>query len=146
MVPSPVPAYNFDPIPTVTRVDDFWYRKYGETEDGRLVRIAATEDVVQKAEGEHHVHLPSPSYWPLVTAVGLPIIGYGLLYTWWLCLIGGLITVAGIYGWALEPPDDPDVAHGDDHGPDQPEAGEEPAGAEAASAGDAAEKEPETVG
>lgn len=145
MVPSPVPAYNFDPIPTVTRVDDFWYRKYGETEDGRLVRVAATEDVVQKAEGDHDVHLPSPSYWPLVTAVGLPIIGYGLLYTWWLCLIGGLITVAGIYGWALEPPDDPDAAHGDDHGPDEPAADEAPA-SEAGTGEDAVDKEPETVG
>ena len=47
MIPSPVPEYNFDPIPTVTHVDDFWYRKYGETEDGRLVRIATTEEVAQ---------------------------------------------------------------------------------------------------
>jgi cytochrome c oxidase subunit 1 len=142
MTPSPVPEYNYDPVPTVTRVDDFWYRKYGETEDGRLVRVAETEDVVQKAEGEHHVHLPSPSYWPLVTALSLPIIGYGLLYTWWLCLIGGLVLIAGIYGWAMEPPDDP--------GPDHPAEGEEPAGAidgetetESAEAG---EKEVETVG
>jgi cytochrome c oxidase subunit 1 len=141
MTPSPVPEYNYDPVPTVTRVDDFWYRKYGETEDGRLVRVAETEDVVQKAEGEHHVHLPSPSYWPLVTALSLPIIGYGLLYTWWLCLIGGLVLIAGIYGWAMEPPDDPGADHAE---------GEEPAGAidgetetESAEAG---EKEVETVG
>ena len=94
MVPSPTPAWNFDPVPTVARVDDFWYRKYGEDENGKLVRIAETEDVVQHSDGKG-VHLPSPSYWPLVTALGLPIIGYGLLYTWWLCLIGGIVTVVG---------------------------------------------------
>jgi cytochrome c oxidase subunit 1 len=132
----------------VSRLDDFWYRKYGEDERGKLVRIAETEDLIQHSDGKH-VHLPSPSYWPLVTALGLPVIGYGLLYTWWLCLIGGLIVVAGIYGWAMEPPDDPDAAHDDDHGPDDDAAeGELLAGAEAgAVAGDlSGEKEAETVG
>ena len=75
MTPSPVPAYNYDPIPTVTRVDDFWYRKYGETKDGKLVRIAETEEVVQKRSDGKHIHLPSPSYWPIVVAFGLPIVG-----------------------------------------------------------------------
>ncbi len=117
MIPSPTPEYNFDPIPTVTQLDDFWYRKYGETEDGRLVRIAKTEDVTQP-EHEAHVHLPSPSYWPIVTAFGLPVAAYGLIFSMWLALIGGLIVVAGIYGWATEHPDDPDAAHDVDHGPD----------------------------
>ncbi len=132
-IPSPPPAYNFDPIPTVTRLDDFWYRKYGETEDGRLVRIAATDEVTQSAEGEHHVHLPSPSYWPLVAAVGLPIVGYGLIFTWWLCLIGGLITAGALYAWALEPADDPEADH--DGGPHEVTA---PDGAGESALGDAA--------
>ena len=149
MIPSPTPEYNFDPVPTVARVDDFWYRKYAETEDGRLVQVATAEEVAQSAEGEHHVHLPSPSYWPLVTAVGLPIIGYGIIYTWWLCLVGGLITAAGIYGWAFEPPDDPDAEHADEHGPEP--AGDELEGGDDAAAGDeadapVADKEVETVG
>lgn len=144
MIPSPAPAWNFDPVPTVSRLDDFWYRKYGEDERGKLVRIAETEDLIQKSDGKN-VHLPSPSYWPLVTALGLPVIGYGLLYTWWLCLIGGLIMVAGLYGWAIEPPDDPDAAHGDEHGPDDDAAeGELLAGAEAGAV--AGDKEVETVG
>jgi cytochrome c oxidase subunit 1 len=116
MTPSPVPAYNYDPIPTVTRVDDFWYRKYGETKDGKLVRIADTEDVVQKRSDGKHIHLPSPSYWPIVVAFGMPLVAYGLIFSLWLCLVGGIIMVAGIYGWVLEPPDDPDAAHLD-HGP-----------------------------
>jgi cytochrome c oxidase subunit 1 len=112
MIPSPAPEYNFDPIPTVVRLDDFWYRKYGETEDGRLVRIATTEEVTQSAEGEHHVHLPSPSYWPLVAAIGLPIIGYGIIFTLWLTLVGSIITAGALYAWAMEPPDEPDADAG----------------------------------
>ena len=46
-------------------LDEFWHRKYGEDENGRLVRIAETEDVVQKGDATD-VHLPSPSYWPIV--------------------------------------------------------------------------------
>jgi cytochrome c oxidase subunit 1 len=158
MTPSPIPAYNYDPIPTITRVDDFWYRKYGETKDGKLVRIAETDDVVQKRSDGKHIHLPSPSYWPIVVAFGMPIVAYGLIFSLWLCLVGGIIMVAGIYGWVLEPPDDPDAAHLD-HGPgghtsDDGTAIEElPEGATAGEVGAGestepveADKEAETVG
>ena len=117
MTPSPTPAYNFDPIPTVTRVDDFRYRKYGETKDGKLVRIASTAEVAQQRTDGKGIHLPSPSYWPIVLAFGLPIVAYGLIFSLWLALIGGIVVLAAIYGWVMEPPDDPDAAH-DDHGPE----------------------------
>ena len=153
MIPSPAPVYNFDPIPTVTRVDDFWYRKYGETKDGKLVRIAATDEVCQKRTDGKGIHLPSPSYWPIVVAFGLPIVAYGVIYSLWLCLVGGVIVVGGLYGWALEPPDDPDAAH-DDHGPDAHASGDGDAALPAASDADAdadadagsETKEVETVG
>jgi cytochrome c oxidase subunit I len=156
MIPSPAPAYNFDPAPTVTRVDEFWYRKYADTPDHRLVRIANTEDVVQHSDGKN-VHLPSPSYWPIVAAFGLPIIAYGIIFSLWLSLLGGIILVVGIYGWAFEPPDDPEAAHDahDDHGPDSHAAGDEAAGeldagsSERDASGDeppAGEKEVEPVG
>ncbi|MCB9403751.1 MAG: cytochrome c oxidase subunit I, partial [Microthrixaceae bacterium] len=60
MIPCPAPAHNYDVIPTVRSLDDFWHRKYGEDENGNLVRIAATEDIVQKGDATD-VHLPSPS-------------------------------------------------------------------------------------
>jgi cytochrome c oxidase subunit 1 len=144
MIQSPPPAYNYEPIPTITHVDDFWYRKYGETEDGRLVRIAKTEDLVQAGDATD-VHLPSPSYWPLVIAIGLPFLGYGLIYSLWLALLGGLVIIVGIYGWLLEPPDDPERAHGHDHEPEELPTGDreiEP-GAEPLPTRD---KEVETVG
>jgi cytochrome c oxidase subunit 1 len=126
MTPNPTPAWNYDPVPTVTKLDDFWHRKYATDHDtGRTVRIAEAADVVQAGDGVG-VHLPSPSFWPLVLAFGLPIIGYGLIFNLWLCVVGGLIVLLGFVGWALEPPDDPEAAQGhDDHGPAEPADTEE---------------------
>ena len=118
MISSPPPEHNFDEVPEIRQLDDFWHRKYGEDDRGRLVRIAATEDVVQKGTATD-VHLPSPSYWPLVLASGLPLIGWGLIYNLWLCLVGGLLVVAGMYGWTMEPSVDDEAPPGsDDHGPE----------------------------
>ena len=57
MIPSPAPEHNFDEVPIVEEFDEFWHRKYGHDENGRLVRIAKTEDVVQKGDATG-VHLP----------------------------------------------------------------------------------------
>jgi cytochrome c oxidase subunit 1 len=115
MIPSPVPEYNFVEIPTVTARDEFWTRKYGEDENGRVTRIAATEDVVEKP-GATGIHLPSPSYWPIVLAAGLPFIAYGLIFSLWWAAVGGVIVIAAIYGWGLEPADDDENPHDhDDH-------------------------------
>jgi cytochrome c oxidase subunit 1 len=128
----------------IEELDDFWHRKYGHDEDGRLVPIATAEEVAQQGDGRG-VHLPSPSYWPIVAAFGLPIIAYGLIYSLWLCAVGGAVVVAGIYGWALEPPDAPGGAHGDHHEPDA--GGELPADTDATAEGAPADdKEVETVG
>ena len=113
MLPSPTPAHNFDVVPTITNFDDFWTRKYGEDEHGRLVRIAATEDVVQKGDATD-VHLPSPSYWPIVLAFGLPWVAYGLIYNLWFCVLGGILIFGGMYGWMIEPSTEPGGDH-DEH-------------------------------
>ncbi len=115
MVPSPTPVHNFDVAPTVTMFDDFWHRKYGEDENGRLVRIAATADVVHAGDGRG-VHLPSPSYWPIVLAFGFPWVGYGLIYNLWFAVLGMLCIVGGIYGWVMEPATDPGAGHDDPEG------------------------------
>jgi cytochrome c oxidase subunit I len=115
MIPSPAPEHNFDETPVVTEFDEFWHRKYGHDERGRLVRVAATADVVQKGDAVG-VHLPSPSYWPLVLAMGFPLIGYGVIFNLWWCVPGVLLFIAGVYGWVMEPSTDPSAGHGhDDH-------------------------------
>jgi cytochrome c oxidase subunit 1 len=103
MIPSPTPEHNFDEIPTVTRLDEFWHRKYGKD-----------------------VHLPSPSYWPLVLALGLPFIGYGIIFNLWWAVLGVALVVAGMYGWGFEPADDEDALH--DHVEEQPPGGGDDSG------------------
>ena len=69
MTTSPPKPHNFDAIPTVTRIDEFWHRKYAETEDGHgCARSPPTEEVMadQERTPTQHIHLPSPSYWPIV--------------------------------------------------------------------------------
>ena len=116
MIPCPTPAHNFDVTPTVRALDDFWHRKYGEDEAGRLVRIAATEDVSQKGDATD-VHLPSPSYWPIVMAFGMPFVAWGLIFNLWFALFGGICMAAAIYGWVMEPSTEPDAGPGphDEH-------------------------------
>jgi cytochrome c oxidase subunit 1 len=116
-IQSPTPAHNFDITPTVHRLDDFWHRKYQENADGKLVRVATAEEIVQPGNPEG-VHLPSPSYWPLVISAGLPFVAWGLIFNLWLCLPGALMIIGGIYGWVLEPATAPEDDHGHgDHGP-----------------------------
>jgi cytochrome c oxidase subunit 1 len=119
-IPSPVPVHNFDYVPVIHAQDDFWHRKYGEDERGRAVRIAATEDVAQKGDATD-VHLPSPSFYPLILALGLPIIGYGLIFNHLIAIPGVVLVLFGLFGWGFEPADDPDAGHDghhEAHGPD----------------------------
>jgi len=54
--------------------------------------------------------------------VGLPLIGYGLIYAWGLALAGVVVVLAGIYGWAFEPSTEPGDSGG--HGAEPaPQAG-----------------------
>jgi cytochrome c oxidase subunit 1 len=104
----PPPVHNFDEIPTVHALDEFWHRKYVEDEKtGELVPVQAgaapDHDPGHAQTGGHAIHLPSPSFWPLVAALGLPIMAYGIMYSWFLVGGGAVLTLVGFYGWALEP-------------------------------------------
>jgi cytochrome c oxidase subunit I len=128
---SPPPPHNFDVVPIVEARDDWWHQKYSEDEEGRMLRrISGGSDepeagdggvtTLDKPEGDdgghgdgdghgedhghaEHIHMPSPSYHPFIVALGIPLIGYGFIEHWWFFIPGGLLTVFGIFGWALEP-------------------------------------------
>jgi cytochrome c oxidase subunit 1 len=103
---SPPPEHNFDEIPVVHSLDELWHRKYAETHGGRVVPVPAGgsgESEHAGAHTGHAIHLPGPSYYPLVASLGLPILGYGLIFNWALAGVGIAVILAGFFGWVLEP-------------------------------------------
>ncbi len=107
---SPPPVHNFDQIPVVHHLDDFWYRKYGVDEEGRSVKLppelVSPPDVVVE---EHGIHMPSPSFYPIVSAIGIAILGAGLVFISSgpigvaILTVGAVIALWGLVGWAAEP-------------------------------------------
>ena len=67
-----------------------------------MVRTATAEEVAHDGSNTK-VHLPSPSYWPIVLSGGILLVGYGLIYNLWLAAAGLVLLVGAIYGWVLEP-------------------------------------------
>jgi cytochrome c oxidase subunit 1 len=113
---SPPKEHNFDAIPTVSHLDEFFHRKYAEDEaTGELRRITTAEELLaeQEKNAEKNIHLPSPSYWPIILAIALPIMGYGIIYTHWLLVAGAVIVLLSMFGWAMEP----SVAYESDYEP-----------------------------
>ena len=100
-IPSPPPEYNFAQIPTVQGRDAFWMQK-------RQGVLAVPVAGGSEDNGAHSIHLPQPSYWPIVASIGLLIGGYGLIYHVAVAAIGGAITLVSTYAWSFEPVNDPD--------------------------------------
>jgi hypothetical protein len=104
--PDGTPAAESD-SPVASRAD-----AESETED------IAAEDGGHDEGADHdepHIHMPSPSYWPAFTSVGLAVICYGMMYKAYIvAILGGLWVLGGIYAWGLEPstaPEEPEAEH-----------------------------------
>jgi cytochrome c oxidase subunit I len=120
-VSSPPPVYNFARLPQITHRDQLWWDKYGDphaAHGNAAARAEAAEEAPLTPEQERAIaatiHLPNPSYFPLLAAVGLfvvalgllidnPTLTIGLLNLPSLCLIGGIIMAGAIWAWAYEP-------------------------------------------
>ncbi len=115
-IQSPAPEHNFDKTPVVRALDDFWHQKFQpNSETKKLERVATGDEIAQPGDGRG-VHLPAPSYWPLVLAASMIPIGYGIVFTLWLIIPGVLLMTAAMFGWAFEPADDlDDDSHDDSH-------------------------------
>lgn len=127
---SPPPMHNFDEIPQITARDEAWHRKYaGHGEDAPVpVPAGASQDhpaapppdlpegaPVPADAGLHTrteahstaIHMPDPSYYPMVAAAGLPIASYGVFLAGApqvaTITLGLAITFIGLFGWAFEP-------------------------------------------
>ncbi len=99
-IPNPPPAHNFDVTPTVHARDAFWYEKHHKAE-------IAAEKAKQAAADEAHggIHMPSNSWFPIITATGM-LIG-SLLFAFHHiagAIVGLAITFFGAWMWAVEGP------------------------------------------
>ncbi|MBV9603260.1 MAG: cytochrome c oxidase subunit I [Chloroflexi bacterium] len=124
-IPSPPPIYNFARIPTVHSRDAWWAMKHPERMHLDPIEVTpaaggpghATETAhtaIQTAAPDAApavIHFPSPSYWPLLAALGLATMAVGLLLADSFgsmtipifAILGLLILIGSIYGWSYEP-------------------------------------------
>ena len=78
--------------------DELWYRKR---------KLGGPLPEPQRVSGAG-IHMPNPSYWPLVTAVGVFIFFVGFMFgasAWPVNAAGAALTLFGIFRWAFEPID-----------------------------------------
>ena len=104
-IASPPPPYNFAELPQVDGLDQYWIMK--EKAEAAGTPITEPEALVD----ESTIHMPSPSYWPIFTAVGVTLIGGGLLSHYALSFVGGAIAMMSVIGWSNEPPAAPSEHH-----------------------------------
>lgn len=60
---------------------------------------APTDD---HAHDEPHIHLPSPSVTPIVSAFGITMITFGFLAGWVYSIFGGVVLAISIWKWTAE--------------------------------------------
>jgi cytochrome c oxidase subunit 1 len=96
-IPSPPQEWNFAEIPQVHGRDALWEAK--RERGGPL-----PEPPRVSGQG---IHLPNPSYWPLVAALGVAGVMVGVMAEPkmgpWGIMAGGLILFIGVFNWAFEP-------------------------------------------
>jgi len=87
---SPPPAHDFDAIPPVYGRDSFWREKYGPRRGAPAT------------ESHAPLHVPAPSHWPIMVALGMGIAAVGALTHVSFVVVGVLWTVWSLFRLALE--------------------------------------------
>jgi cytochrome c oxidase subunit 1 len=97
-LPMPPPEHNYDAIPTVLARDDFWFRKHSESpEERRRAVFPATEPAP--------IHMPSQSWFPLLTATSILIGGLCFAHHFLAGAMAGLaLIITSLWLWSLEGP------------------------------------------
>ena len=108
MTSNPPKEHNFDQVPTVHHLDEFFHRKYedrGIEDHHDYHQIATAEEIMadQEANADKHIHMPSPSYWPMVLAFSLPVMGYGVIFNKFMIPVGAALTLLSMFAWSMEP-------------------------------------------
>jgi cytochrome c oxidase subunit I len=89
-IPSPPPTYNFASIPEVHSLDPLWHK------ESRAAALASNTSTGP-------IHMPPPSFWPVVSAFGMALMMSGMIYGFFVGVPGLIIMLVGLYSWAFEP-------------------------------------------
>jgi len=99
---SPPPNYNFEPLRTVSGLYPRWQEERepprvvsGVRADQREVLVTHVLD----AEPDYRAVLPSPSYAPLLLALGASVAFLGVVYDEWYVPVGLLLSFAALVYW-----------------------------------------------
>jgi cytochrome c oxidase subunit 1 len=100
LIPSPPQEFNFAEVPPVNSSTPAWdLRRAGGGQLPEPRRVSGAG-----------IHMPRPSIWPPVTAVGVLMVIGSILFThafhrwYFITLTGAAILLLGIYRWAFEQP------------------------------------------
>ncbi|HLI51880.1 MAG TPA: hypothetical protein VKU87_08790, partial [Thermomicrobiaceae bacterium] len=94
-IASPPPVYNFAVEPTVHSRDAWWEYK-------RDV-VAGKVDPQDKPAPPTFVHMPAPSYYPVLAAIFLTGVAASMVFVFWpTVFLSGFLFIASIYAWAFE--------------------------------------------
>jgi cytochrome c oxidase subunit 1 len=95
-ISSPPPEWNFDTNPQVHSRDALW--EFKREHGGTLPEPTHGTGV--------GIHLPNPSYWPLVTAFGLLLLNLGIMFSPktgpWGIFVGTSVLFFGFFQWVFE--------------------------------------------
>jgi cytochrome c oxidase subunit 1 len=88
---SPPVEHNFQRIPVVHSREPLWLER-------------AQVEAAARGERDLHIHMPPPSYWPILTAVGVcaTLMAF-MVPAWWAPLVGLTWTAFCVIQWAYEP-------------------------------------------
>lgn len=103
---SPPSPHNFDAIPIVKSRIPLWTDKYPEVyghESEHGEHGEPDVDDMHTGALNDPIHLPNPSYWPIVVALGILLLFAGFIFTFVMSFIGVAMMLIGIWSWALEP-------------------------------------------
>jgi cytochrome c oxidase subunit 1 len=98
-IPSPPQEWNFAEVPVVQSRDPLWEAK--RQRGGPL-----PEPPRVSGRG---IHLPNPSIWPAITAVGVALLNLGIMLSRsahigpWGIIVGASVLFFGVYNWLFEP-------------------------------------------
>jgi cytochrome c oxidase subunit 1 len=99
LIPSPPQEFNFADVPPVNSAMPAW----------DLRRANGGQLPEPKRVSGAGIHMPRPSYWPVVAAFGVLFVIGSVLFTevfhqWYFITLGGVVVLFyGVYRWAFEP-------------------------------------------